>query len=27
LLGKKVGDVVQLNSPVVANYKIKKVSY
>ena len=27
LLGKKVGDIVQLSSPVVVSYEIKKVSY
>ncbi|MDD5433292.1 MAG: GreA/GreB family elongation factor [Candidatus Pacebacteria bacterium] len=27
LLGHKIGDIVQLNSPVIVNYKIKKISY
>jgi transcription elongation factor GreA len=27
LFGKKIGSIVQLNSPVKTNYKIKKISY
>jgi len=27
LFGKKVGDIVQLNSPIVVNYKIKRINY
>ncbi len=27
LFGKKIGDIVQLNSPLKTNYKIKKISY
>ncbi|MDD5738903.1 MAG: GreA/GreB family elongation factor [Candidatus Pacebacteria bacterium] len=27
LFGKKVGDIIQLNSPVAVNYKIKRINY
>ncbi len=27
LFGKKIGSIIQLNSPVKTNYKIKKISY
>lgn len=27
LFGKKIGNIVQLNSPLKTNYKIKKISY